>query len=59
VLIDGLEAELLYAGGAPGQVAGVMQVNFVMPGGGVGQLRRVQLQVGDKISPETVTVPTR
>jgi uncharacterized protein (TIGR03437 family) len=59
ILIDGLEAELLYAGGAPGQVAGVMQVNFVMPGGGVGQLRRIQLQVGEKTSPDTVTVPTR
>ena len=59
ILVDGLEAELLYAGGAPGQVAGVMQVNFVMPGGGIGQLRRIQLQVGDRISPDTVTVPTR
>ena len=31
VIIDGQEVEALYAGGAPGLVAGVLQVNFAVP----------------------------
>jgi uncharacterized protein (TIGR03437 family) len=33
VRIGGLEAQVLYAGAAPGLVAGVMQVNVVVPDG--------------------------
>lgn len=58
VVIDDLEVEPLYAGGAPGQVAGVMQVNFTMPAGPAGT-RRLRLRIGDKLSPDGVTVATR
>jgi len=58
VVIDGVDIEPLYAGGAPGLVAGVLQVNFVLPAGGSGP-RRIQLRIGGKLSPDTVTVPGR
>ena len=58
VLIDGVEVEPLYAGGAPGLVAGVLQVNFVMPAGAAGP-RRIRLRIGTALSPDTVTVPGR
>jgi len=58
VIIDGFEVDPMYAGGAPGQVAGVLQVNFAMPSAG-GVARRIQLRIGDKLSPEGVTVATR
>jgi uncharacterized protein (TIGR03437 family) len=45
VLVDGQNAEVLYAGSAPGLVAGVLQVNFRVPGllrtGAVGLLVKV------------------
>lgn len=52
VLIDGHEVEALYAGAAPGLVAGVLQVNFRIPKdlqstGRVG----VQLKIGFEVSP--------
>ncbi|MBM3784277.1 MAG: hypothetical protein FJW30_07935 [Acidobacteria bacterium] len=59
VVIDGREIVPAYAGGAPGQVAGVMQVNFVVPEGLAGGDRRLQLRVGDKLSSEAVTLPVR
>ncbi len=31
VLVDGQNTEILYAGAAPGLVAGVLQVNFRLP----------------------------
>ncbi len=58
VVIDGVEYDPLYAGGAPGLVAGVFQVNFTMPPGGAGP-RRIRLKVGDRMSPDTVTVAGR
>jgi uncharacterized protein (TIGR03437 family) len=58
VVIDGNEITPLYAGGAPGLVAGVLQVNFVVPTLGSGN-RRIQIKVGDKLSPDTVLLPVR
>ncbi|MFN0104214.1 MAG: SBBP repeat-containing protein [Bryobacteraceae bacterium] len=58
VVVDGLDVDPLYAGGAPGLVAGVLQVNFTIPGGGTGT-RRIRLRIGDKLSPDTVTVAAR
>jgi len=57
VRVGGLEAQVLYAGGAPGLVAGVMQVNVripeaVLPGSAV----PILLQVGGFSSPSGVTV---
>jgi uncharacterized protein (TIGR03437 family) len=58
LVIDGVEMTPLYAGGAPGLVAGVLQVNFEVPAGNAG-VRRLRLKVGDKLSPDTVTVNVR
>lgn len=58
VVIDGFEYEPLYAGGAPGLVAGVLQVNFALPAGNPGA-RRIRLKVGERLSPDTVTVTAR
>ncbi|MBI2690166.1 MAG: SBBP repeat-containing protein [Acidobacteria bacterium] len=58
VVIDGVEIEPLYAGGAPGLVAGVLQVNFIVPSSG-GANRRIRLRIGDKLSPDTVILPFR
>lgn len=58
VLIDGFEVDPSYAGGAPGLVAGVLQVNFTMPAGASGT-RRLRLRIGDKLSADTVTLAAR
>ena len=58
VVIDGNEIDPLYAGGAPGLVAGVLQVNFTMPPSPTGA-RRLRLKIGDKLSPDTVTINAR
>lgn len=58
VVIDGNEITPLYAGGAPGLVAGVLQVNFVVPTLSSGN-RRIQIKVGDKLSPDTVLISIR
>ena len=50
--------EPLYAGGAPFLVAGVLQVNFVMPRVAAGS-RTLQIQVGGKASSLSVTIPVR
>ena len=59
VLVDGQNAELLYAGSAPGQVSGVLQVNFRIPTlgrpGAVGLL----LKVGRFTSQTGVTMAVR
>jgi uncharacterized protein (TIGR03437 family) len=57
VRVGGLEAQVLYAGGAPGMVAGVIQVNVripeaVLPGSAV----PILLQAGGFSSPSGVTV---
>jgi trimeric autotransporter adhesin len=48
VTVDGMPATVLYAGGAPGQVAGLMQLNVQIPDGvQPGGYVPVVLQVGD------------
>ena len=51
-LISGqsLPAEVLYAGAAPGMVAGMMQVNFRIPlNAGPGSYSGIEMHVGDFI----------
>jgi uncharacterized protein (TIGR03437 family) len=56
VLVGGREAEVLYAGGAPGLVAGVMQVNVRVPEGLRGEAIPVSIRVGSAESPAGVTI---
>lgn len=56
VLMAGREAEVLYAGGAPGLVAGVMQVNARVPEGVRGEAIPLVIRVGTAESPAGVVV---
>jgi uncharacterized protein (TIGR03437 family) len=56
--IGGVPAVVRYAGGAPGLIAGVMQVNVVVPGG-VSGTALVALTVGGVASQGGVTVAVR
>jgi uncharacterized protein (TIGR03437 family) len=57
VRIGGLDAEVLYAGGAPFELAGVMQVNVRLPNGvSPGNSVPVQLTVGNATSQPGVTL---
>ncbi len=57
VTIGGVDATVQYAGGAPGLVAGVMQVNVVVPPQVLpGQAAPVVLSVGGISSPATATI---
>jgi uncharacterized protein (TIGR03437 family) len=56
VLMAGREAEVLYAGGAPGLVAGVMQVNARVPEGLQGEAIPVTVRVGSAESPAGVSL---
>jgi uncharacterized protein (TIGR03437 family) len=58
VTIGGQKADVQYAGGAPGEVAGVMQINARIPAGiTTGDAVPVVLQVGDeKAQPVTIAV---
>ena len=56
VTIDGLDAEVIYAGAAPGQVAGVMQINVRLPVGASSGEVPVLLTVGQSQSQTGVTV---
>jgi uncharacterized protein (TIGR03437 family) len=59
VRIDGKPAEVQYAGAAPGQVAGLMQVNVKIPEGvGVGDVP-VEIQVGDSKSQPGMTIAVK
>jgi uncharacterized protein (TIGR03437 family) len=53
--IGGQPAQVLYAGHAPGEVAGVMQVNLQVPDGVTGDVQ-VILNVGGSLSQTTATV---
>ena len=56
VSIDGQNAEVLYAGAAPGMVAGVLQVNLRIPNTVSGSNLQLILKVGDAISPNFLWV---
>lgn len=58
VQIGGVAADVRYAGGAPGIIAGVMQVNAVVPGGVTGNAP-VVVTVGGVSSQGGVTVAVR
>lgn len=55
VTIGGIDAQILYAGEAPGLVAGVLQVNAVVPAGTAAGNQPVVLTVGGVSSPSSVT----
>jgi uncharacterized protein (TIGR03437 family) len=61
VTIGGVDApEILYAGAAPGLVAGAMQINVRVPANApVGDAVRVRLKIGSNTSPEGVTVAVK
>jgi uncharacterized protein (TIGR03437 family) len=60
VRIGGIEAEVLYAGGAPGMVAGLMQVNARVPAGvAPGSAVAVQLKASETLSPATITMAVK
>jgi uncharacterized protein (TIGR03437 family) len=50
VLIDGQPAEVLYAGSAPGQVAGILQINVRLPQGVSASELPILLRVGNAAS---------
>jgi len=54
VTIDGQAAQVIYAGAAPGLVAGVMQINVRVPQGIKSGAAPIQLQVGKETSQENV-----
>lgn len=56
VSIGGKTAEVLYAGAAPGLVAGVMQVNVRVPSDADSGDNAVVLNVGNTASPQGVTI---
>jgi uncharacterized protein (TIGR03437 family) len=57
VSIYGLPAQVLYAGAAPGLVAGVLQINVVVPANaGPYTYDQVVVTVGDYVSPSAVTL---
>jgi uncharacterized protein (TIGR03437 family) len=56
VTIDGIPAEVDYKGGAPGEVAGVMQINARIPAAAHSGSVPVVLAVGNASSQASVTV---
>jgi len=58
LLIDGQPVSTSYAGAAPGDVNGVLQINFVVPTLPAGS-HKLQIQVGSAISPAGVTLQTK
>jgi uncharacterized protein (TIGR03437 family) len=56
VTIDGLDAEVIYAGAAPGQVAGLMQINVRIPLEASSGEVPILLRVGQNQSQSGVTV---
>ena len=59
VLINGQSAKVIYAGAAPGMVAGVMQVNVLVPEIFGAFDLQVLLQAGDFISPNFLWLSTQ
>jgi uncharacterized protein (TIGR03437 family) len=58
LLIDGQKVDTLYAGGAGGDVNGVLQINFVVPQLSPGS-HKIQIQVGSAVSQDGVTLQTK
>jgi uncharacterized protein (TIGR03437 family) len=57
VTIDNLPAQVLYAGAAPGLVAGVLQINVVVPANAAAvRYDQVVLTIGDYTSPSAITI---
>jgi uncharacterized protein (TIGR03437 family) len=57
VSIDSLPAQVLYAGAAPGLVAGVLQINVVVPANASPvRYDQVVLTIGDYASPTAITI---
>ncbi len=57
VTIDGLPAQVTYVGAAPGLVAGVLQINAVVPANAAAAtFDQVIVTVGDYVSPSAVTI---
>ncbi|HLG97048.1 MAG TPA: IPT/TIG domain-containing protein [Bryobacteraceae bacterium] len=60
VLVDGMPADVLYAGGAPGMVAGIFQLNVRIPATVVPDYEvPVNIKVGQSSSPTTITMAVR
>ena len=59
VQIDGQDAEVLYAGQAPGLVEGVLQINVKVPDSASSGEVSVNLKVGNATNPATVTLMVR
>lgn len=60
VFMQGVPADLLYAGAAPQTVAGVYQLNVRVPvGGHSGDLIPISVQAGSAISPQNITLAVR
>ena len=57
VTITGQPAQVTYAGAAPGLVAGVLQINVVVPSGTLtATYNQIIVTVGDYVSPSAVTL---
>jgi uncharacterized protein (TIGR03437 family) len=56
VTVGGANAKVTYAGGAPGLVAGVMQINVEIPGGLPAGAASIVLEIGGIPSPSGVTI---
>jgi uncharacterized protein (TIGR03437 family) len=50
---------VLYAGAAPGLVAGLMQINVVVPDGVTGDALPIVVMAGRKASPAGVTIAVK
>jgi uncharacterized protein (TIGR03437 family) len=59
VLIDGRKAEVQYAGAAPGQVAGLFQVNALIPADASSGNVPIEIQVGNARSQPGMTVAVK
>jgi uncharacterized protein (TIGR03437 family) len=58
LMIDGQPVKTIYAGGAGGDVNGVLQVNFTVPQLAPGS-HQIQIKVGSATSPTGVTLQTK